>query len=78
MLIAGNYHIRQDLAVPNYLIAGNSALSREKIVTVAAIEVQEGAIDAAEYLQSFNNVAAYDFIWFTPALTDEDYCSQLR
>lgn len=78
VLIAGNYHIRQDLAVPNYLLAFEPGLSRDQIVSVAAIEVQDESQEPAEYLQSFNDIAAYDFIWFTPALTDEDYCSKLQ
>ena len=38
VLVAGNYHARQDLGVPNYLLAKHNNLSREDIVNVANIE----------------------------------------
>lgn len=78
VLIAGNYHIRQDLGVPNYLLQGDRSLSREDILSLAFLEVQEDVVDAEEYLQRFGEIPAYDYIWFTPALTSEDYCASLR
>lgn len=78
VLIAGNYHVRQDLGVPNYLLAQNSGLSRENIVSVGLLEVQEGEIRPQRYLDQFSEVPAFDFIWFTPAVTAEDYCESLR
>lgn len=78
VLIAGNYHVRQDLGVPNYLLAQNSGLSREDIVSVGLLEVQEGEKRPQRYLDQFSEVPAYDFIWFTPAVTAEDYCDSLR
>lgn len=78
VLIAGNYHVRQDLGVPNYLLAQNSGLSREDIVSVGLLEVQDGEKRPQRYLDQFSEVPAYDFIWFTPAVTAEDYCDSLR
>lgn len=78
LLIAGNYHVRQDLGVPNYLLQGDQSLSREDILSLAFLEVQEDVVDAEEYLQRFGEIPAYDYIWFTPALTSEDYCASLR
>ncbi len=78
VLIAGNYHVRQDLGVPNYLLANDYAQSRSDIVSVAFLEVQPGEEDPAAYLEQFIDVAAYDYIWFTPAVTAEDYCDSLR
>jgi uncharacterized iron-regulated protein len=78
VLIAGNYHVRQDLGVPNYLLQGDRSLSREDILSLAFLEVQEDVVDAEEYLQRFGEIPAYDYIWFTPALTSEDYCASLR
>ncbi len=77
VLIAGNYHVRQDLGVPNYLLAQDDNLQRENIISVAFLEVQTGENRPQEYLQRFGNIAAYDFIWFTPAVSDEDYCASL-
>ncbi len=78
LLIAGNYHIRQDLGVPNYLMARDSSLPRGQIVSLSFMEVDEEIDDPGEYLQQFGTVKAFDFIWFTPAISDEDYCASLR
>ena len=77
VLIAGNYHIRQDLGVPNYLMGQNSQLERQQIVAISFMEVSEDVNDPAEYLQQFSDVAAFDFIWFTPAVSNENYCASL-
>lgn len=77
MLIAGNYHIRRDLGVPNYLLS-SGATTEHEIVSVALLEVENEVVDGNEYLQRFSNVDAYDYIWFTPAISDEDYCASLR
>jgi uncharacterized iron-regulated protein len=78
LLIAGNYHIRQDLGVPNYLLAQNASLTKDQIISVAFMEVDEQAMEPAEYLQQFGEVGAFDYIWFTPAISNEDYCASLR
>lgn len=78
VLIAGNYHIRRDLGVPNYLLSKQSNLLESQIVALAFMEVDEASNDPAEYLQQFGSVKAYDYIWFTPAVSDEDYCASLR
>jgi uncharacterized iron-regulated protein len=39
VLVAGNYHARQDLGVPNYLLAKHNNLSRDDIVSIAFMEV---------------------------------------
>lgn len=78
VLIAGNYHIRRDLGVPNYLLSRQSSLEESQIVSLAFMEVDEASYDPADYLQQFGSVKAYDYIWFTPAVSDEDYCASLR
>lgn len=78
VLIAGNYHVRHDLGVPNYLLAGEASLSRDQIASIAFMEVDNSETEAAAYLQKFGDVRAYDYIWFTPAISDEDYCASLR
>ena len=78
ILVAGNYHIRQDLGVPKYLLAQNSDLAKERIVALAFIEVDPEVSDAGSYLEQFGNVMAYDYIWFTPAISDEDYCASMQ
>lgn len=78
VLIAGNYHIRRDLGVPNYLLNRQSSLAESQIVSVAFMEVDGASDDPSDYLQQFGSVKAYDYIWFTPAVSDEDYCASMR
>jgi uncharacterized iron-regulated protein len=78
VLIAGNYHIRRDLGVPNYLLNKQSSLEESQIVSLAFMEVDEASNDPIDYLQQFGSVKAYDYIWFTPAVSAEDYCASLR
>jgi len=78
VLIAGNYHIRRDLGVPNYLLHAQSNLDASRIVSLAFMEVAQASDDPSEYLQQFGAVKAYDYIWFTPAVSDEDYCASMR
>lgn len=78
VLIAGNYHVRHDLGVPNYLLASDEQLQRSDIVSLAFLEVVAGENEPARYLEQFAGQPAYDFIWFTPAVSDEDYCDSLR
>lgn len=77
VLIAGNYHIRRDLGVPNYILHARPELSDEQIVSLAFIEVAGSSDNPADYLQQFGSTKAYDYIWFTPAISDEDYCASL-
>ena len=78
VLIAGNYHIRRDLGVPNYIQHARPNLSAQQIVSLAFMEVDESSASPGDYLQQFGSVKAYDYIWFTPAISDEDYCASLR
>ena len=78
LLIAGNYHIRQDLAVPNYLLARDARLERDQILSLALMEVSAEATQPEDYQQRFNDVTAFDYIWFTPAISNQDYCASLQ
>ena len=73
ILLAGNYHIRHDLGVPNYLPEQMSAP-----LSVAFLEVDPEHDVPADYLQQLSDIAAYDVIWFTPALRPDDYCADMR
>jgi uncharacterized iron-regulated protein len=78
ILIAGNYHIRHDLSVPNYLLSQQAETGREQIVSLAFMEVDPSENSPEPYLQQFGERKAYDFIWFTPSISDEDYCASLQ
>lgn len=81
VLIAGNYHVRRDLGVPNYLAAGlvdMPAATEEDIVTLGLMEVSPESDAPADYTEAFSATAPYDYLWFTPAVTTEDYCAAMR
>ena len=78
LLIAGNYHARQDLGVPNFLLALDAGTGREEIISLAFLEVQPAELVPASYLERFGGVAEHDYLWFTPAVEEQDYCAQLR
>ena len=78
VLVAGNYHVRRDLGVPNYLLAREKTLKNEDILALSFMEVEPGEADPVVYLQQFKSQLAFDYIWFTPAISDADYCASLR
>lgn len=71
-LIAGNFHVRRDLGVPNYIPA-----SAGRVVSLAFMEVDPSSADPQDYLQQFSTTVPYDYVWFTPAVSAEDYCAGL-
>lgn len=73
VLIAGNFHARRDLGVPNYV-----APERGELISVAFLEVSPDSERAQEYIESFSAALPYDYVWFTPALAVQDYCASLR
>lgn len=78
ILIAGNYHVRHDLGVPNYLTKRGSKTVREDIVSVAFLEVSSEKLRAIDYEDGVASQNAWDFIWFTPAITTKDYCASFK
>ncbi len=78
VLIAGNYHIRHDLGVPNYLLHANKSLQRSEIMALSFMEVNPAALSYSDYVEETDGETAYDYIWFTPGISNEDYCASLR
>lgn len=78
VLIAGNYHVRQDLGVPAFLRAREPSMPAEQIVSVGFLEVQEGEISPPDYQDALPGQMSYDYLWFTPALTSKDYCASMQ
>lgn len=71
VLIAGGGHVRKDWGVPMHL----SRLSPgARTVAVGLVEVEKGAVDPVEYLSGPADEGRFDFVWFTPRVTDEDPC----
>ena len=65
MLIAGAYHVRYDFGVPLHLQDLNTSAPLQQRVLVFAEADQEIAGEAA------------DFVWYTPAVAEKDYCADL-
>jgi uncharacterized iron-regulated protein len=78
VLIARNYHARKDLGVPNYLLENNPGLTSEEIISLSLMEVDPSETEPEMYLQQHDEIAAYDYIWFTPVISEVDYCASLR
>lgn len=82
ILLAGNYHIRHDLSIPNYLRSaaiksdGDTEAGR-RILNLAFLEVDPALTAAEDYLADADADTVYDLIWFTPAVQAEDYCADL-
>jgi len=78
VLIAGNYHARQDLGAPNFLLVLEPELRRDEIISLSFVEATAGETAPASYLERFGGTAEHDYLWFTPATPEIDYCAQLR
>lgn len=75
-LIAGNGHVRRDLAVPLYLRDMRPA---ESVVSVGLLEVEEGMMRPEEYLSgAASGELQYDFVCFTPRWDRPDPCGKLK
>jgi uncharacterized iron-regulated protein len=72
VLIAGVGHVRADHGVPLYLAARAPG---EPSVTVAPLEVREGATTPEDYASQFDGALPFDFVWFTPRMDYKDPCA---
>ncbi len=75
VLIAGNYHIRRDVGVPRYLQF--LGIDSRSILSLAFLEVDPQLLDPQDYLEGSDAEKAFDYIWFTPVVSLEDYCASL-
>ncbi|MFJ4458286.1 ChaN family lipoprotein [Pseudomonas sp. NPDC089392] len=64
LLFAGAYHVRKDLGVPLHL-ADLGAQGESKVLMLAEVGEQVEATEA-------------DYVWYTAAVPEQDYCAQLR
>jgi len=77
ILIAGNGHIRNDRAVPLYLISRGA--DPDRIRTVAKIEVTSGKTNPADYIpKAPDGSPAVDYAVFTPRLDRPDPCVRMK
>jgi uncharacterized iron-regulated protein len=74
VLIAGNGHVRRDLGVPAYL-----DVAAGDIVAVAWIEIDADDRRSADFPLSVAVAhPGFDYLWFTPPVTRDDPCAQMR
>lgn len=65
LLIAGAYHARYDLGVPLHLEDLQGGAGDSQRVLIFAEADQEVVPESA------------DFVWYTPAVAEQDYCADL-
>jgi uncharacterized iron-regulated protein len=70
VLLAGSGHVNRTLGVPQHLPPG---------LTVRAVQLRAGpAASAPDARQETENRAAFDAVWPTPAVPEQDYCASLK
>ncbi len=75
VLIVGAGHVHRERGVPHYLRGGSAA---GPVVSVAFVEVVEGHHEAREYARRGGARPAFDYLWFTARMDDEDACARFR
>ena len=75
VLIAGDGHVRSDYGVPAYLRRIDPGA---RTVSVAFVEVDTKRVEAESYAERFGVGLPFDYVWFTPAVDDEDPCEKFR
>lgn len=75
VLIAGAGHARNDFGVPAYL---RRVDPEARIVSLAFAEVAAGRRHVEGYGERFGGQLPFDYVWFTPAVDDEDPCEKFR
>ena len=72
LLLAGSVHVRRDLGIPRWLPASQPSVS------VLLRQVDERT-DWADYLPAaVEGIEAFDYVLFTPAIPEVDYCAELE
>jgi hypothetical protein len=75
VLIAGDGHARNDRGVPAYLRRIEPAA---RTVSVAFLEVDARRTTPEGYAERLGGRLPYDYVWFAPAVDDEDPCEKFR
>jgi uncharacterized iron-regulated protein len=74
VLIAGVGHVRNDRGVPAYL---RRIAPEARTVSVAFLEVDPKRSEVESYAARFEG-RPFDYVWFTPAVDDDDPCEKFR
>jgi uncharacterized iron-regulated protein len=75
VLIAGDGHVRNDYGVPAYVRRVDPGA---RTVSVALVEVDTKRANAESYAERFGGRLPFDYVWFTPAVDDEDPCEKFK
>ncbi|AFE04465.1 hypothetical protein COCOR_02085 [Corallococcus coralloides DSM 2259] len=76
VLITGNGHVRKDRGVPAHL---ERRVKDVTVLSVALLEVSPEALNPQDYAAVVGATALpYDYVWFTPAMPEDDPCKALR
>ena len=76
ILITGNGHARTDRGVPSHLVR---RAPEKQVLSVGLLEVSPESPAPKDYAASFTASALpFDYVWFTPAVPQEDPCAPLR
>ena len=75
VLIAGAGHVRNDYGVPAHVRRIDPAV---RTVSVAFVEVDAKRANVESYVERFGGRLPFDYVWFTPAVDDEDPCEKFR
>lgn len=75
VLIAGSGHARNDRGVPAYL---RRIVPDVRTVSVAFLEVDPKRPNVEGYAERFEQRLPFDYVWFTPAVDDEEPCQKFR
>lgn len=74
VLIAGNGHVRRDLAVPLYL-----GVAAEDVVTVGLVEVAPDEATASDFPRNVvDEQPGFDYAWLTARVPRDDPCKGMR
>jgi uncharacterized iron-regulated protein len=69
LLVAGRGHARNDRGVPLFW----QRAGQHATLSVAFVDVSDAALEPSQY-----DLAAFDFVVFTPRVSDEDACERFR
>jgi uncharacterized iron-regulated protein len=76
VLITGNGHVREDRAVPAHL---ERRVKDASVLSIALLEVSPEALKPQDYAALVGaSTLPYDYVWFTPAMPEDDPCKALR
>ncbi len=73
ILVAGAYHTRRDLGVPRHIAFLDPMAD---FVVLQLEEVDPKSMSPRDYAMVKSTIA--DYVWFSPAAPEQDYCADLR